>query len=134
MRSSGTRMGDGGDGSGSGTGCRPLSLAATHARAAAAALAFGALCSSVVAAVVVYAWWVALPALAVSELAVFPLLWVRKWRRFNAQPTRHRPHESVDPRDVFDRFVKQQAKLSKYICIQVRPPAGETGRGKDRNE
>ncbi|KAG1674453.1 hypothetical protein FOA52_003058 [Chlamydomonas sp. UWO 241] len=61
-------------------------------------------------------WWALLPCALACELAVWPALWLRKYRRFNAS---HRaPPSAVDPRAVFERFTTQQAKLSKYICIK----------------
>lgn len=62
-------------------------------------------------------WWAVVPALLVLELLVFPLFWVAKYKRFNARGGA--PH-GQSPRDVFDRFTKQHAKLSKYVCIKVR--------------
>jgi hypothetical protein len=60
-------------------------------------------------------WWAILPCVAVGEL-VWPLLWLRKYRRFNA--SQNAPPSSVDPRVVFERFTKQQGKLAKYVCIK----------------
>lgn len=65
------------------------------------------------------ALWPVLGTMAAVE-AVFVLLWLAKYRRFNRVPQPHRPqHPSFSPRGVFDRFVGGQHRISKWICIRV---------------
>ncbi|GFR43461.1 hypothetical protein Agub_g4544 [Astrephomene gubernaculifera] len=78
------------------------------------------------------AFWTTLTAVALPSLLIFGLLviptwiaaeivffawWLLLYRRLNAQPVPHRPAQHEDPRKVFDRFVNEQAALSRYIDI-----------------
>lgn len=55
---------------------------------------------------------------AAACIQVWPIVFYFKYRQLNAQPLVHAPPPSYNPRDVFDRFTRGQAKLSKYLCIQ----------------
>ncbi len=61
-------------------------------------------------------WWAIIPLWACAE-AAFLVWFARTYRRLNAQPRPHRPAPHVNPRVVFDRFIKQQGQVSKYINI-----------------
>ncbi|KAG2501920.1 hypothetical protein HYH03_000418 [Edaphochlamys debaryana] len=58
-----------------------------------------------------------LPAWGVAEVVfLFWYLWA--YHRLNRQPRPHRPPPDYNPRTVFDRFILQQASISKYIDIK----------------
>ena len=77
-------------------------------------------------------FWAVASAVALPSFLIFGLLLIPAWilaeaafliwysivyRRLNAQPAPHRPPPDVDPRQVFDRFIHDQAALSRYISI-----------------
>ncbi|KAG2445181.1 hypothetical protein HYH02_008649 [Chlamydomonas schloesseri] len=49
--------------------------------------------------------------------AAFFVWWQRAYAHLNQQPNPHRPADPEHARRVFDRFIKGQATISKYICI-----------------
>eukprot|EP00198_Chlamydomonas_reinhardtii_P008767 XP_001698104.1 predicted protein [Chlamydomonas reinhardtii] len=57
------------------------------------------------------------PAWVCLEAAFF-VWWQRAYAHLNQQPSLHRPADPEHARRVFDRFIKDQASISKYICIK----------------
>ncbi|KAG2439527.1 hypothetical protein HXX76_004880 [Chlamydomonas incerta] len=49
--------------------------------------------------------------------AAFFVWWQRAYAHLNQQPNPHRPADPEHARRVFDRFIRDQATISKYICI-----------------
>ncbi|EFJ53114.1 hypothetical protein VOLCADRAFT_115694 [Volvox carteri f. nagariensis] len=78
------------------------------------------------------AFWAVASAFALPSLLVFGLLLIPMWvtaemaflvwwcilyQRLNAQPVPHRPPPHVNPREVFDRFIRDQSSMCRYIDI-----------------
>ncbi len=109
---------------------------ALFALAALAGAAFPVCC-----VVLLLFWWLLIPVWMLLESAVWPILFINKFRRLNQQPKEHMPHPSgerigcevqtcghacisnpsaagYNPREAFDHFVNEAKNISKYVCIK----------------
>lgn len=107
-------------------------LTMLYLRAALAALTFSAVCTAAAAGVgcgllhILYKHPQHQPAILASiSIAliacemVFASFWFAKYRRLNRQPELHKPrHPSFNPRHAYSKFVEEQYKTSKWICIK----------------
>ncbi|GIM02000.1 hypothetical protein Vretimale_6706 [Volvox reticuliferus] len=82
-----------------------------------AAVAFWAVASAITLPSLLIFGLVIIPTWATAEVAFF-IWYCVIYRRLNAQPVPHRPPSHVNPRDVFDRFIRDQAAMCQYIDIK----------------
>ncbi|GLC43385.1 hypothetical protein PLESTF_000427800 [Pleodorina starrii] len=91
-------------------------LTQLQARCLLAACAFWAVVSVIALPSVLVFGLLLVPIWVTAEVA-FLFWWFAIYRRLNAQPVPHRPPAHNNPRDVFDRFIRDQKALSRYINI-----------------
>mmetsp|Transcript_23683 Transcript_23683/g.51983 ORF Transcript_23683/g.51983 Transcript_23683/m.51983 type:complete len:595 (+) Transcript_23683:246-2030(+) len=94
-----------------------MKLRSMYLRGAAAAILALAAVAAMSIIALVFLWILLIPAYVLLEIA-FVFYFMHKHRQLNKQPQPHMPPPPYNPRDVFDRFIYEQHKVSKYLCIK----------------
>ncbi|GLI62994.1 hypothetical protein VaNZ11_005852 [Volvox africanus] len=92
-------------------------LTQLQARCLLAAIAFWAVASVITLPSLLMFGLLIIPTWATAEAAFF-IWYCVIYRRLNAQPVPHRPPSHINPRDVFDRFIRDRAAMSQYLDIK----------------